>query len=118
VPQDFEARTLWGALSGRSGFEPRDAVYAELARDHIQTGSEFILMRRDRRWKIVLYLDDAAGELYDLQADPRECSNLWSVEALRATRDELSTTCLAWLARGALFANRRASRAPQQAMRI
>jgi arylsulfatase len=118
VPPDFEARTLWGALSGRPGYQPREAVYAELARDHIQTGSEFILMRRDRRWKIVLYLDDAAGELYDLQADPGESNNLWQAEALRAMRDELSDACLRWLARGSLFANQRASRAPQQAMKI
>jgi arylsulfatase len=118
VPADFEARSLWGALSGKPDHQPRDAVYAELARDHIQTGSEFILMRRDRRWKIVLYLDDAAGELYDLESDPGEINNLWQVETLRTMRDELAATCLRWLARGSLFANRRASRAPQQAMRV
>lgn len=118
VPGDFEARSLWGALSGRADHSPRDAVYAELARDHIQTGSEFILMRRDRRWKIVLYLDDTAGELYDLEADPGEVRNLWNDANQRAHRDELASACLAWLARGSLFANRRASRAPQQAMRI
>lgn len=119
VPGDFEARSLWGALAGRADHQPRDAVYAELARDHIQTGSEFILMRRDRRWKIVLYIDDAAnGELYDLEADPGETRNLWHDEALRPMRDELAGGCLRWLARGSLFANRRASRAPQQAMRI
>ena len=118
VPADFEARTLWGALSGRPGYEQRDAVYAELARDHIQTGSEFILMRRDRRWKIVVYLDDSAGELYDLQADPGEHDNLWLADALRSLREEMATACLRWLAHGSLFANRRASRAPQQAMRI
>lgn len=118
VPAGFEARTLWHDLHGQAGPEPRDAVYAELARDHIQTGSEFILMRRDRRWKIVLYLDDAAGELYDLQADPGEVCNRWHDESLRALRDEWSTACQRWLARGTLFANRRPSRAPQQAMRI
>jgi arylsulfatase len=118
VPGDFEARTLWGALSASPDYQPRDAVYAELARDHIQTGSEFILMRRDRRWKIVLYLDDAAGELYDLQEDPGETHNLWQAEALRAMRDELRTACLHWLARGTLFANQKASRSPQKAMKI
>jgi len=76
-------------------------------------------MRRDRRWKIVLYLDDpAVGELYDLQADPGEARNLWNSQDLRAMRDELSVTCLRWLANGSLFANRRASRAPQKAMKV
>lgn len=119
MPADFEARSLWGAVSGAPGYQPRDAVYAELARDHIQTASEFILMRRDRRWKIVLYLDDpAVGELYDLDADPAERLNLWLSEELRAMRDELSVNRLRWLASGTLFANRRASRAPQEAMKV
>ena len=75
-------------------------------------------MRRDRHWKIVLYLDDAAGELYDLQADPGEHHNLWASEPLRAMRDDLSAACMRWLARGSLYANQRASRAPQRAMKI
>ena len=119
VPGDFEARSLLGAVLGRADYQPRDAVYSELAKDHIQTGSEFILMRRDRRWKIVLYLDDpSVGELYDLQSDPAEVRNLWNDTGLRAMRDELSVTCLRWLANGSLFANRRASRAPQKAMKV
>jgi len=75
-------------------------------------------MRRDRRWKVVLCLDDEVGELYDVEADPGESRNLWHERTLRAMRDELSAACLRWLARGALNANRPASRAPQQAMRI
>jgi arylsulfatase len=118
IPSDFEARSLCGALTNDPQHQPREAVYAELARDHIQTGSEFILMRRDRQWKIVLYLDDSYGELYDLQADPGETTNLWTTDAVSGLRDELSATCLRWLARGSLAANQRASRAPQQAMRI
>jgi arylsulfatase A-like enzyme len=118
VPVDFDAQTLWGAVTGRGDYQPRDAVYAELARDHIQTGSEFILMRRDRRWKIVTYLDDAAGELYDLQADPDEVNNLWQVEELRAMRNELVASCMQWLARGMLSSTRLPGRTPQKAMRI
>ncbi len=38
VPADFEARSLWGALEQRADYRPRDTVYAEVARDHIQTG--------------------------------------------------------------------------------
>ena len=118
IPEDFEAKSLWGSISKLPNYQPRDAVYAELARDHIQNGSEFILMRRDSKWKIVLYLDDAYGELYDLGADPGEKNNLWNNEALRSTRDELKIDCLSWLARGSLTANRKSSRAPQKAMKI
>ncbi len=118
VPADFEARSLWNSMSNRADHQPRDAVYAELARDHIQTGSEFILMRRDVRWKIVIYLDDTYGELYDLETDPAEVRNLWDEPSVRALRDELTVKCLHWLARGSLAANRREGRAPQQAMRV
>ncbi len=118
VPADFEARSLWANLSGRDDHRPREAVYAELARDHIQTGSEFILMRRDRRWKVVVYLDDEYGELYDLEADPGETRNLWNEPAARSQREELAAGCMRWLARGMLGANRRPGRAPQQPMRI
>ncbi len=118
IPQDFEARSLWGAMSDSGNYQARDAVYSELAKDHIQTGSEFILMRRDKRWKIVLYLDDHEGELYDLEADPGETNNLWNVEKNRVIREELAQESIKWLARGALFANRRTSRAPQRAMKI
>jgi arylsulfatase len=93
-------------------------VYAELSRDHIQNGSEFILMRRDHEWKIVLYLDDEYGELYDLNADACEVNNLWESGEVRSLRDELVKDCLRWLARGSLSANRRSSRAPQKAMSI
>jgi arylsulfatase len=118
IPEDFEAKSLWGSISKLPNYQPRDAVYAELARDHIQNGSEFILMRRDSKWKIVLYLDDEYGELYDLSADPGEKNNLWNSEAHRSVRDELKVQCLGWLARGSLTANRKSSRAPQKAMKI
>ncbi len=118
VPQDFEAKSLWGALENRQGYSPREAVYSELARDHIQTGSEFIVMRRDHKWKIVVYLDDTYGELYDLTKDPGEVRNLWDDPAHREMRAELAKGCLAWVAKGMLQANRRPSRKPQQPMKI
>jgi arylsulfatase len=74
-------------------------------------------MRRDRQWKIVLYLDDSYGELYDLKADPQEKKNLWNDESLIKMRESLSTECLRWLANGSLSANRPVSRAGQQAMK-
>lgn len=117
-PDDFEAKSLWGSLSSLPDYTAREAVYSELARDHIQTGSEFILMRRDRRWKIVVYLDDDYGELYDLQADPGEVDNLWNQASMRPMRDEFAQDCLRWLARGSLFSNQLERRAPQQAMRV
>jgi len=118
VPEDFEARSLSGALSADTGHRQRDVVYAELARDHIQTGSDFILMRRDRDCQIVLYLDLAEGELHDLREDPGETRNRWDDDVRRQHRDRLTEESLRWLARGALSANRRTGRAPQKPMRL
>lgn len=76
VPGDWDAQSLWPTLT--DGTPPGDGiVYAELARDHIQTGAEFIVMRRDADWKIVWYAGEDDGELYDLRADPDERDNLW-----------------------------------------
>lgn len=55
----------------------RDYVYAELGRDHIQSGAEYLIMRRDIRWKYVVYPGSKDGELYDLANDPDEVHNLW-----------------------------------------
>jgi arylsulfatase len=116
VPPDFEARSLWGALEGRADYEPRDVAYSEVARDHVQTGAEFIVMRRTRDWKVVVYLDDEDGELYDLRKDPGENHNLWHNPATRAMRDQMITQTLRWSVGGSLKASRRPGRAPQKPM--
>jgi len=109
---------IW--IAWRTVIEPtaNSCESAELARDHIQTGSEFIVMRRDHKWKIVVYLDDTYGELYDLSKDPGEVRNLWDDPAHREMRAELAKSCLAWVAKGMLQASRRPSRKPQQPMKI
>ena len=74
VPGNWEAKSMLPLATGGGEGDFRDAVYAELARDHIQPHAEYLIMRRDRDWKIVVYPGEGAGELYDLQADPGEDS--------------------------------------------
>ncbi len=104
IPLDFEARSLWGALEDRTGYVPRDTVYSEVARDHVQTGAEFIVMRRCRDWKLVIYLDDEEGELYDLHSDPEERDNLWHNPEKRERRDQMVVETLRWSVGGSLKA--------------
>jgi arylsulfatase A-like enzyme len=118
IPADFEARALWGTIEDRPDHRPRDTVYAEVARDHVQTGAEFIIMRRCREWKLVVYLDGDEGELYDLGSDPGESNNLWSEPAVRERRDQMVAQTLRWSIGGFLNANRRPGRAPQKAMPV
>jgi hypothetical protein len=82
----------------------------------VQTGAEFIVMRRCRDWKLVVYLDDAEGELYDLRSDPGESNNLWHRPELRDRREQMVAETLRWSLRGFLNANRRPGRAPQKPM--
>lgn len=117
VPVSWEARSLAPIIEGR---EPsvRDAVYAELARDHIQTGAEYIVMRRDHQWKLVYYLGQSDGELFDLSSDPGETRNLWESPDHRDLREKLIRDLLEWSMRSTLHARMQPSRKPQPPMTI
>jgi arylsulfatase len=117
APQDFEARSLWPRLTDPGAKPAYEIVYSELARDHIQTESEFIIMRRCRRWKLVLYLNDDFGELYDLAEDPAETRNLWRNDGHLSLREDLKAETMAWYVKGTLLANRKPGRRPQGPMR-
>ncbi len=117
LPSNWEARSLLAGLSDGLAVG-RDVVYAELARDHIQTGAEFIVMRRDRDWKLVYYMGEPDGELYDLRNDPGEVRNLWDEAGQRRHRDALIKDLLEWSMRGNLRSRMSASRKPQQPMLI
>ncbi|MEO6269392.1 MAG: hypothetical protein ABIP08_03705, partial [Lautropia sp.] len=72
---------------------------------------------RCRDWKIVLYLDDGFGELYDLRNDPGETRNLWDHADHRERRDTLRSQSWLWVVGKSLGANRKPGRAPQGALR-
>ena len=117
VPKSFEARSLWPILQGNSE-QVRSEVYAELARDHIQTGAEYIVMRRDDRWKVVYYLGEPEGELYDLAADPGELRNLWSSPEHLVHREAMVKELLEWSLRSTIASRQQPTPKPQQPMRI
>ncbi|MCA9179593.1 MAG: sulfatase-like hydrolase/transferase [Planctomycetales bacterium] len=73
----LEAVSMVAALHGEE-WEGRDYVYAEQARDGILTDADFMTMVRDHNWKLVHFLDEQDGQLFDLQADPDELHNLWN----------------------------------------
>lgn len=117
IPSNWEARSMLPGLARQESIG-RDVVYAELARDHIQTGAEMIVMRRDRDWKLVYYLNEPDGELFDLKNDPGEVRNLWDSPEHREQRDKLVGEVLHWSMEGNLRSRMPPARKPQQPMLV
>jgi arylsulfatase A-like enzyme len=96
----------------------RQYVYAELGRDHIQSGAEYVIMRRDKHWKYVIYPGSEEGELYNLTEDPRELKNLWSEPSLREQRKDAAIEILSWSSLGNFRGHRPPPKKPQAPMKI
>jgi arylsulfatase A-like enzyme len=91
------------ALSVALGERPgRKVVFAEHSADNILREVKFITMVRARDWKLVHYLDQPWGELYDLSNAPGEVRNLWNDPAHAYVRDELLAVLRDWRIRGAV----------------
>lgn len=118
TPETFEAATLLPKLGGEEGPPEDEVVYSELGRDHIQSDAEYIVMRRDRDWKLVYYQDSPDGELYDLNADPDEIDNLWRDPDQLERRDALTRKVQDWIIGNMRRAHMPASRRPQQPLRL
>jgi arylsulfatase A-like enzyme len=116
VPGGWEAHSLRDTIENNA--PAREVVHAELGRDHIQTGAEYIVMRRDSRWKLVWYLGADDGELYDLHEDPKEECNLWFSQEHLALRDRLVSETKDWSIRGVMKSKNLPTRKPQQPMSI
>ena len=103
VPETIEARSLLPALEGKE-FAGREHVFAEQARDGILTGTKFMTMVRSRDWKLVHFLDEPHGQLFDLMRDPDEVNNLWDDAASSEEKQELLAVLREWRIRSGLEA--------------
>lgn len=97
----MEARSLMPYLT-LGDAEARPYVFSEHAQDKILDGTEFMTMIRSQRWKLVHFVDSDEGQLFDLEADPREMTNLWADPDKAAIRRELVDEILKWRIRSAL----------------
>ena len=100
VPDEWEARSLTPALESPGtdddAYAGREFVYCEQVRDGILTGCEFMTMVRDRTHKLVHFLDQPDGQLFDLVADPDEVINLWHLPEAAAQKQRLLAELREW----------------------
>ncbi len=104
VPQPMAAQSLLPVLNDEPNAEAsclRDVVFAEQARDGNFTTSDFMTMVRTREWKLVHFLGESCGQLFDLKADPTENVNLWDSEDHVERKRELLDRLREWRMRDA-----------------
>ncbi|MCA8986079.1 MAG: sulfatase-like hydrolase/transferase, partial [Planctomycetaceae bacterium] len=95
VPTGLEARSILPAIKGKD-WTPRDYVFAEQAQDGILTDTQFMTMVRSKDWKLVHFLDEPWGQLFNLQNDPKEVNNLWDDPAHLDQKRELLAVLREW----------------------
>ncbi len=106
IPETFQARSFGPALAGQP-FEGRDYVFAEQVRDKNYTEGQYQTMVRTKEWKLVHFLDEPCGQLFDLRSDPDELDNLWHNPEHRDTRDHLLGVIRDWHIRGTIHTSNR-----------
>jgi arylsulfatase A-like enzyme len=98
IPANMEAESLVPALEGRNT-EGHKCVFAEHSRDAILQETEFMTMVRAKDWKLVHFLDEPFGQLFDLKNDPKELNNLWDDPRYADRKEALMQIMLNWLIR-------------------
>lgn len=101
VPPTLEAVSMLDALEG-ADWNGRNFVFAEQIKDGILTGCEFMTMVRNKAWKLVHFLDEPYGQLFDLLHDPDEVNNLWSDPSAATMKQELLSVLREWRIRSGI----------------
>jgi arylsulfatase A-like enzyme len=95
LPESFEARSLLDALLGR-GWTPRTHAFCEQEADTNLTGTRFETMVRSDTHKLVHFLGEPNGQLFDLERDPGERRDLWRDPGSADVRRELLDVMREW----------------------
>ena len=103
VPPSWEAESVMSLIQGET-HPHREYVFCEQVRDGILTGTEMMSMVRSKDWKLVHYLGNQDGELYDMASDPGETQNLWCCPEHRDRKEQLLGVLRDWRIRGGIRA--------------
>ena len=95
TPEMFECISAQSALEGKD-LENREYAYCEQSRDGILQDTEFMTMVRSKDWKLVHFLGEDFGQLFDLDNDPGEVDNKWDDPSAQGIKRKMMDHLLAW----------------------
>lgn len=95
IPDTFEAKSLLSAVQDEA-WEAREYVFCEQVADTNLTGTLMETMVRSDEWKLVHFLRETAGQLFDLKNDPQERDNLWDSAEHAAIKQQLHDVLREW----------------------
>lgn len=93
-PELAQTESLLTALEGKD-WEGREYVYAEHPADGIYEGP-YMTMIRSKQWKLVHFVGQSYGQLFNLEQDPEELHNLWDSLDHKEIRQSLVEEILNW----------------------
>ncbi len=96
VPETLEAESLLPVLEAEP-VEGRDYVFSEQGKDGILQETDFVTMVRSKEWKLVHFLGEDFGQLFNLKEDPGELCNLWDEPELEKIKRSLLDVMRNWL---------------------
>lgn len=94
IPSCMEGKSLKGYLENEEDLPEQEYVFSE---------DNYLIMIRSRDYKMVYYIDQTYGELYDLRKDPAELKNLFEAKEYEQVRNRLTEQLLAWLSKSCYF---------------
>ncbi len=95
LPEAMEAQSVEPAFSD-ADWSGREVVFCEQEKDPILTDVKFMTCVRTKRWKLVHFLDQDCGQLFDLKLDPLEERNLWAESAYQSVKAEMVERMYTW----------------------